>query len=308
MRISKFPVGERLDKFITQKLPDRSRSQIQKIIERGGVLVNDRVVAKHYFLREGDVITIDVAKSSKEKAFKLKKNRKIPVEIIYECDSYAVENKPAGLIIHPGDTHMENDTLVNGLLVEYPEIRKVGDNPMRPGIVHRLDKVVSGVMVVARTQEMYEHLKKQFQARTVFKHYTALVHGVLTQDHGSITFDIMRSQRQRTKMAAVPPGQGKPARTDYDLVQQFQQYALVDAYLHTGRTHQIRVHMNAIGHPIVGDNVYVPKQFHSRLQPGRIFLHSTELKFNDIDGKQVEYISSLSSDLQAILDDLYGTT
>lgn len=324
MRISDVQAGERLDRFLTSYLKEYSRSQIQKLIQADVVCVNDRPRNKHYELQAGDVIDIqDFAATSSTPAvlpmvktrkqqiadadFDMRANKNVPIEVIAETKEYVVIEKSAGVVVHPANAHPQNDTLVHGLLALYPELAGIGENKYRPGIVHRIDKDVSGVMVVARTAEMYAHLKQQFQNRTVYKEYLALVHGVLSEPHGVIDFDIVRSKRDRTKMAAVPRGGGKPARTDYNCVQQFQHYAYMSLHPETGRTHQIRVHCNAIGHPIVGDPIYHPKVFHARLQPGRLFLHAHQLKFMDVQGNVVEYMSPLPLHLQAILDDLYQT-
>lgn len=319
MRITDIQPGERLDRFLTSHLRSYARNQIQKIIKADAVAVNGRVRTKHYELQSGDVVEIndDILSTVLTNAepviqmiaaqFKMQANPAVPIEVVKETADYCIVNKPAGIVMHPGTTYQRDDTLAHGLLARYPELHDVGENALRPGIMHRLDKDVSGVIVVARTPEMYQHLKEQFQTRTVQKEYMALLHGVLSQTHGVIDFDIVRSKRNRTKMAAVPTGGGKPARTAYECVQQFQHYAYVRLHPETGRTHQIRVHCNAIGHPIVGDPVYHPKLFHARLQPGRLFLHAHSLKFHDLAGQPVAYTAPLPPDLQAILDDLYQT-
>lgn len=227
------------------------------------------------------------------------------VTILAETPDYIIVNKPAGIIVHQGQQHLNPDTLVNGLLLRYPELVGIGDDPLRPGIVHRLDQDVSGVLVVARTQMMFQHLKSQWQQHLVRKHYLALVHGRLTQPDGEIRFSIARSSQQFTKMAARPDASGKAAVTRYTVLKQFQRYALLDVEILTGRHHQIRVHLNAIGHPIVGEQVYKPKKFTSRLQPGRPFLHSAYLSFILPNGVMVGYSAPLPDTLQAILDGLH---
>lgn len=229
-------------------------------------------------------------------------NSKIVLPIIADATDYVVVNKPTGLVVHQSEIHPEPDTLVNGLLALYPDLAAVGDDPLRPGIVQRLDQTVSGVMVVAKTTTMFEHLKQQFQNHTIEKHYIALAHGQFTQLAGEINFNISRSSRNYTKMAARPNDTGKAAVTRYEVRQQFQQYTLLDIQILTGRTHQIRVHLNAIGHPLVGETVYVPKHFRSRLQPGRLFLHAALLRLILPSGETVAYEAPLPAELQAILD------
>lgn len=307
MRISEPVAGERIDRFLAGYLPHYSRSTIQKCIIQGGVLVNGAVVSKHYVLQTTDVIECDEDLLQQRKPLTLQANSQIEFEELAVTQDYIVISKPAGLVVHPGGGHNENDTLASGLLARYPELAQVGEDPLRPGIVHRLDKDVSGVMVVARTQEAFEGLKRQFMERLIYKRYFALAHGVFVDQVGTINFDIVRSTRERTKMAAVPPGQGKTALTEYEVVQQFQHYAYLSVRIHTGRTHQIRAHLNAIGHPVVGDQIYKPKNMVSRLQPGRLFLHATELQFHDAAGQLQHYTCALPTDLQAILDHLYST-
>lgn len=228
-----------------------------------------------------------------------------PVTILAETPDYIIVNKPAGIIMHQGDQHPQPDTLANALVARYPEITAVGEDPLRPGIIHRLDQDVSGVLVVARTQAMFQHLKSQWQQHLVRKHYLALVHGTMTQPDGEIKFSIARSTQQFTKMAARPDDSGKTAVTRYTVLKQFQRYALLDVEILTGRHHQIRVHLNAIGHPIVGEQIYKPKKFTSRLQPGRPFLHSASLSFALANGTIVGYSAPLPDVLQAILDGLH---
>lgn len=307
MIISDIQIGERLDRFLANTLPTTSRTVIQHRIQDGSITVNGKVVVKHYALKAGDTIELSETATQPPIQFTLEANSAVQVNVIDEQPDYVVIHKAAGVIVHPGDGHMMNDTLVSGILAKYPEIADVGDSPLRPGIVHRLDKDVSGVMVVARNMKMFAHLKQQFQNRSVVKKYVALVHGVLSQPVGEITLSISRSQRDRKKMAAHRDESGKPAHTLYSVIQQFQHYALVSVQILTGRTHQIRVHFNAIGHPVVGDTVYKPKKLKSRLLLDRIFLHAQELHFSTLEGKTVEYTVPIPSTLQQIVDDLYST-
>lgn len=228
--------------------------------------------------------------------------------IIKETADYLVINKPAGLLVH-GAPHIKEITLADWLLEKYPQIAKVGESPERPGIVHRLDKDVSGLMVVAKNQITYEHLKAQFQDRTLTKEYTALVYGRLLKDEGDIDFPIKRS-RQGFKMAAVPQNFNQEQETVRKAMTHFQvidariNYTLLKLRIKTGRTHQIRVHLAAYGHPIVGDNLYGTKTTkikNKKISLGRIFLASTLLEFSDPQGQVVSTQIDLPADLQAFL-------
>lgn len=307
MIISDSNTGDRLDRFLAQQLPNLSRSLIQNHIKDGSIIVNEKTVMKSYILKEGDEIKMPDTISVPQDEFSLEPNKNIEIDVIEETKDYVVINKTAGLVVHPGSTHLQNDTLVNGMLAHYPELATIGEDPMRPGIVHRLDKDVSGIMVIARTKEMLDSLKQQFKKRAVTKIYTALVHGILTESYGEINLPISRSLRDRSKMAAHTDGSGKSAYTEYSVIQQFQHYALLSLQIHTGRTHQIRVHCNAIGHPIVGDNVYKPKNLKSRILLNRLFLHAEKLEFKDMDDNLVSYAEPIPKQLQAIVDDLYST-
>lgn len=226
----------------------------------------------------------------------------IILPILADTHDYVIINKPAGVVVHQSAIHPAPDTVVNGLLALYPALAAVGDDPLRSGIVQRLDQNVSGVMVVAKTPAMLAHLKAQFQTHTIQKKYRALAHGQFSKTSGEIAFNIARSAQRYTKMAARPDASGKDAVTRYTVLQQFQRYALLELEIVTGRTHQIRVHLNAIGHPLVGETIYVPKHFHSRLQPGRLFLHAAALRFLELNGQAVTSTAPLPTELQAILD------
>lgn len=228
-------------------------------------------------------------------------NPTVQLPIIADTDDYIVIDKPSGVIVHQTQVHPEPNTIVNGLLALYPQLAEVGDDALRPGIVQRLDQCVSGVMVVAKTQSMFEYLKTQFQQHAVHKRYLALAHGKFSQAGGEITFSIARSERDFTKMAARPDESGKTAHTKYTVIKQYQHYTYLELEISTGRTHQIRVHLNALGHPLVGETTYLPKNFRSRLQPGRLFLHAADLSFTLPNGSEVHYSSPLPKPLQAIL-------
>ncbi len=231
-------------------------------------------------------------------------------EIISETNDYLVINKPAGLLVH-GGIGIVGETLVDWLLKKYPDIKNVGEDPERPGIVHRLDKDVSGLMVVCKNQKTYEHIKAQFQDRSIKKEYTALVYGKLTKDDDEIDFPIKRSSGG-FKMAAVPRNFAthsddkiRHAVTLVKVIKKMVNYTLVNLNIKTGRTHQIRVHLFAYGHPIVGDNLYctrITKLKNQKHNLGRVFLVSTKLEFNDLDDVRQEFQISLPTSLLKFLE------
>lgn len=292
--------NQRLDKFLTEHLPI-TRSQIQKLIKSGAVLVNKQKVSVHNFLKAGDQINIaSKAINDINREKKLTADKNVKFKIVYEDDNIAVIDKPAGLLVHPTE-QMENKTLAAGLLAKWPEIKKVGDNPLRPGIVHRLDKNVSGLLLVAKTQKAFDYFKKQFQKRKVKKLYTALVHGVMEKPEGEINLPIARS-KTKGRMAVKSQEQGgKEAITKYWVTKQFKNFTLLDVEILTGRTHQIRAHLNALQHPVVGDSLYSQKWVREKLILNRPFLHSSFLNFQNLDGKTLEFKSKLPAVLHRIL-------
>lgn len=305
--------GERLDKFLTEKLSDKTRSQIQKLIKAGAILVNDEVKSVHYFLKIDDVIKIgDIPTVAEElKIEDVDSGILVEPQVIAETNDYLVINKPAGLMVHPAEGVSEK-TLVDWLMKKYPTIAKVGEDPMRPGIVHRLDKEVSGLMVIAKNQNFFDIIKEQFQKRTVKKTYIALVYGQIEKETDEINFPIDRSSDGH-KMVAIPATvkgdaneRGKRAITNYFIRERFINYTFLDVDILTGRTHQIRVHMTAFGHPIVGDDMYSTKttrEKNKRANLGRIFLVSRRLSFVDGAGQVQEFNIELPKDLQKFLEE-----
>ncbi len=234
---------------------------------------------------------------------------------VFENKNYLVINKPSGLLVH-GAPHIKEPTLVDQLLKKYPDLARVGEDPDRPGIVHRLDKEVSGLMVIPKTQDAFDNLKKQFQARTVNKKYTALVYGKIEKDEDEINFPITRSSKG-FKMAAKPftakgevSKDGKQAITEFEVKKRFINYTLLKIKIKTGRTHQIRVHLLAYAHPIVGDNLYSTKKTREKntclrrqekINLGRIFLVADELSFVDMKGEKQEFKVGLPEELKSFL-------
>lgn len=240
----------------------------------------------------------------------LKANPLIKFKVIYQDNNLIVIDKPAGLITHPTKSEQDN-TLVNGLIAHCPEIKDVGDPPasssqvnLRPGLIHRLDKDTSGLMVVAKNNKTFSHFKKQFQERKVIKYYLALVIGQIKEKRGIITKAISFSKKNRLKRSVLLDEKAKPAWTEYKVLKRFKDYSLLEVYLKTGRTHQIRVHLSSIGHPIAGDKQY---KFKRQICPdglNRQFLHAGYLKFQSTDGKMMEFKSELPSELKETLKGL----
>lgn len=291
--------GERVDRAVAL-LTGWSRAEVQALIDQDAVRVDGRAVAKSRRLEEGDVVEL----LAEPAAAGLPVAQAIPVTVIDADDAVIVVDKPAGLVVHPGAGHPDG-TLVNGLLAIYPELAGVGD-PARPGIVHRLDRDTSGLMVVARTPAAYDALVAALAARTVDRQYLALVRGVPEAASGLIDAPIGRSVRRPTRMA-VREG-GRQARTRYEVLQQFTDppCSLLRCSLETGRTHQIRVHLAAIHHPVVGDPAYGGAT--AGLALARPFLHAAALAFaHPISGEHREFASPLPPDLRQVLDRLGGS-
>jgi 23S rRNA pseudouridine1911/1915/1917 synthase len=248
-------VGQRLDKYITKRFPEYSRSMIQDVIKDGLVTVNGTIAKASYKLRSGDKIDIQLPKLILPKAEPVD----IPLDIIYEDEHMLAINKSPDFVVHPSKGHWD-DTLVNALLHHVGDLPET-DDVYRPGIVHRIDKNTSGVILAAKTHKAHESLTNQFMARTVDKGYVALVERVPEFDEDWIDKDIARHRKYRERMAVVAPGTGKSSQSKYQVLERFQSHALVFVRPKTGRTHQIRVHMSAIRHPLVGDLIYGGKEF-----------------------------------------------
>ncbi|MDD4995241.1 MAG: RluA family pseudouridine synthase [Patescibacteria group bacterium] len=284
--------GARLDVFLA--LSARiSRSRAQKMIRSGGVMINGRPETPHFSMRPGDrVELVPLAE---------KKIRKITprISVVHKDNDFIVINKPNGIVVHAPNEKYSEPTVVDFLLKKFPEIAKVGD-PRRPGIVQRLDRDVSGLMVVARNKKSYAHLRSAFESRAVKKIYLGLAHGRLDQDEGEINFKIARSVR-RARMAARPESQeGKEALTRYCVIQRFPSFTLTEIEILTGRTHQIRAHFFAIGHPLAGDALYRAKR-PGKIRAPRLFLHSTYLGFYDMADKWREFRSEPPEELNTFL-------
>jgi 23S rRNA pseudouridine1911/1915/1917 synthase len=226
--------------------------------------------------------------------------------IIFESPDYLVLDKPSGLLVHAAEHHEGEATLVDWLKTNYPDTKNVGEDPARPGIIHRLDMDVSGAIVVARTQKMYEHLKNQFKKHEVEKMYLALVHGVPGKPDGTISFPLGRSRRNAGRMASQPTAteRTRDAITHYAVREQFTHLTLLEITIETGRTNQIRAHLLAFGLPIVGDTVYASRWVKQKVAFDRPFLHSWKLGFTDLTGTRQSYESPLPTKLTGLLEKL----
>ncbi|HYV34027.1 MAG TPA: RluA family pseudouridine synthase [Candidatus Limnocylindria bacterium] len=292
----------RLDKYLAEQLPAISRSQIQRDIEGGCVEVNGAIVTESKFVvRINDKI---VYKPSEVASDELKATN-TPLKILYNNHGLLIIDKPAGMTVHPG-AGFKGETLASALLFMFKDIHLVGEDH-RPGIVHRLDKETSGVILVATTPEMYEHLKDAFLERKVKKEYIALVYGKLEKSYGFIETPIGKSKSDFRKQTTKNPVEGKEAITEYKVLEELRHgvdiYTLIRVKLHTGRTHQIRVHLNSIGNPLMGDSLYGNKK---TVLKGldRQFLHAKKIEVQLPSKTWIEAESELADDLKDVLKSL----
>ena len=286
----------RLDQFLAQQDIGLTRSRLRQLIDGGDVLVNGAAAKPAHRVRPGDRVLVSVPPPKPSVAVP----QDIPLTVVYQDADLVVIDKPAGLAAHPGPGHPDQ-TLVNGLLALCPDIQGIGGE-IRPGIVHRLDKDTSGLMIAAKTETAHYGLSQQIKDRAVEKGYLALVEGVLSQDSGVIDAPIGRDPRRRTRMAVTAGG--RESRTGYRLLEQAGRYSLLELQLHTGRTHQARVHLAWLGHPLLGDAVYGKR---SPLLP-RHFLHAHSLAFaHPATSEPLEFRSPLHADLEAALEAARGT-
>jgi 23S rRNA pseudouridine1911/1915/1917 synthase len=296
LTVADHDIDARLDKALAARLQDLSRSEIQTLIKADGVRVDGVIVRKPaYRLTPGEVIQISLAEAEPETI----DPEPIPLEVIYADDDLAAINKPAGMVVHPAYGNRAG-TLVNALLYHWPEVRGVGPEP-RFGIVHRLDMDTSGVLVIARNEAALKTLQQQFKQRVTTKHYLALVEGTPDSDAGLIDAPIGRDPNRRKRMAVVRDG--KPAQTRYDVLEHFIETTLIRLELLTGRTHQIRVHLQWLGYPIVGDTVYGFRK--QRIKMKRLFLHASELEIDQpTTGERLTFRAPLPEHLEDVLTKL----
>lgn len=310
--------GKRLDAFLAERIADRSRSRIQKMIEAGDVLLNDEETKPSFKLRTGDEIEVELSELEAETF----EPEDIPLDIVYEDEHLAVINKPAGLVVHPG-AGIRGGTLANALAYHFgfgvldfggpdsqTEQSKIQNLKSKIGIVHRLDKLTSGLIVVAKTQAAHENLTAQFHDRKVYKRYMALVHGEIWEDTGTIDAPIAREKHNRTKMGVR--AHGRSALSIWRVRERFEKFTLLDVEIKTGRTHQIRVHLAHMNNPVVGDETYnagrdktVANQTIRKAiaNLGRFFLHAEKLGFtHPVTGQKMNFTAPLPDELTAFLE------
>lgn len=302
-KIPKEYSGERLDSFLHSKFTDFSRNWLQKLIKKGNATVNGRKASASKKCKTNDVINFELElppEISLEPEISLGEK----IKIIFENDDFVIVNKPSGISSHPSHTE-HSGTLVNWLLALYPNIKSVGDSlengNIRPGIVHRLDKDTSGVMVVAKNQQTFLWLKKQFQTHRVTKRYLALVNGAPKTDEGKIELNIARSKTDPTKNVAVNAKNiGRTALTYWRVIRKYPDHTLLESTPKTGRMHQIRVHLKAIGLPVSGDKKYGEKRKDPK-HLGRMFLHAEYLSFALENGEKFSFTAPLPQELEECL-------
>ncbi|MGB6946428.1 MAG: RluA family pseudouridine synthase [Bryobacteraceae bacterium] len=286
--------GKRLDQFLRERLPQFSRSRLQDWIEQGRVLVDGLPAKRSYLVKGAERIHVHPAELPPLRATP----EDLPVEVLYEDADVIAINKPAGMVVHTG-AGQHSGTLVNALLHRFGKLSSVGGE-LRPGIVHRLDRFTSGVILIARNDAAHRNLAEQFASRQVEKIYVALVHGRLKNDQGRITTPIARDPVRRVRMTARLD-HGRQAITSYQVLKRFDRLTFLEVKIGTGRTHQIRVHLASIGHPVVGDKLYgAPAS-----ELGRFFLHARQISFTSpSSGERITVNAPLPADLESYLGTL----
>lgn len=283
--------GSRVDIYLAEQMPAISRSKIQALIKEGRVLVNDQQERASYRVEAGDLISVDLPPEPVVEA------ENISLDVLYEDSDLVIINKAAGMVVHPAHGHMSG-TLVNAALARWPQMAEVGGIE-RAGVVHRIDKDTSGLIVLAKTLSALAHLQAQFQKHQVYKRYYALVEGVPLHASGIIDAPIGRDPEQRKRMAVLHSG--RRSLTHYEVLEDFGAYALLSVEIKTGRTHQIRVHLSWLGYPVVGDQVYGRRKVHIPLK--RFFLHAADLRLvSPSTSETLSFNAPLPTDLTSALD------
>lgn len=304
LTVSEGDEGTRLDAYLATRIDGWSRARLQRLIEAGDVLVNSKQAKASYKVSAKDEIEVELTPPPSANFTA----ENIPIDIVYEDDQLIVVNKPAGLVVHPA-AGVFSGTLANALAYHFQQLSNAGS--IRPGIVHRLDKDTSGLLVAAKTEAAHEHLADQFRARRVFKSYVALVYGVVREESGRIEQPIARDPGNRTRMAVVAGGRG--ALSLYKVRRRYDSFTLVDVELKTGRTHQIRVHLAWMKHPVVADELYsggrennldVRRRALIR-KLNRQFLHAERLGFSHPEtGEEMTFTAPMTEALTHLLDEL----
>ena len=284
--------GKRLDSYINSKVETISRSHVQKLIEEQLIKVDGLIQKSSYKIKKGQGIELNVPEPKKLELIA----QDIPVQILYEDEDLVVVNKPKGMVVHPACGNYEG-TLVNALLHQCSHLSSI-NGVIRPGIVHRIDKDTSGVLVVAKNDNAHMKLSEQFKEHSIKRRYVALVYGNIKTERGTINAPIGRHKTERKKMAII--AEGRSAVTHFEVIERFEGYSLIEATLETGRTHQIRVHMTYIGHSVAGDEVYGPKK--QKIKTKGQMLHAELLGFiHPVTGEYLEFEAPLPEEFKEVL-------
>ncbi|MFC1809875.1 RluA family pseudouridine synthase [Patescibacteria group bacterium] len=306
MIVSKADNGKRLDKFLVENYKDFSRSVLQKLIKEGEVLVNMKKASAHYKIKEDDDINVNLP----DLDFKFPEPEDIKLEVVFENNDILVVNKPSGMVVHPTNEGKHfTGTLVNALLNNpgKENLSNVGGD-LRPGIVHRLDKDTSGLLIIAKNNKIHRYLIKKMKERTIEKTYYALILGEPETEEGTIDAPLTRARRDYKRITLSTEGEGREAITKYKVKNVFEyegkRFSLIEANILTGRTHQIRVHFSSIGHPVIGDEIYGNKKVNSLFKLDRFFLHAAQLKFEMPDGTEIKIKKDLPKELKKVIHNL----
>ncbi len=290
-------MDERLDKFLSAVLPDQSRSYLQKIIKDGSVLVNGKAQKASYRMEDQDEVLVDLPELKEPEI----EAENIPLDILYEDDDLLMVNKPKGMVVHPSAGHLTG-TLVNAVMYHCKDRLSGINGVMRPGIVHRIDMDTTGVLVICKNDKAHNHVAAQLKEHSITRKYRAIVHGVIKEEEGTVDASIGRHPVERKKMAAGVKN-GKRAVTHYRVLQRFRNHTYIECQLETGRTHQIRVHMASIGHPLLGDTVYGPAKNPLHLQGQTLhaqvlgLIHPSTGEYLEVEAPLPEYFEKLLKSL-----------
>lgn len=297
-KIEEALAGERIDKFLSDSLPDVSRSYIQKLIKDGQVTVNQKTVKSNYKLNAGDLLSMEKPELQEPDI----EAEDIPLDILYEDSDLLIINKPKGMVVHPSAGHYSG-TLVNALMHYCKEDLSGINGVLRPGIVHRIDMDTTGSLLVCKNDFTHNHIAEQLKVHSITRVYHAIVHGVIKDDEGTINAPIGRHPIDRKKMS-INHKNGKEAVTHYKVLKRFKNFTYIECRLETGRTHQIRVHMSSIGHPLLGDSVYGPAKSPYKLQGQTLhaktigIIHPRTEEYVEVNAPLPEYFSDLLKKLE----------
>lgn len=290
-------MDERLDKFLSAVLLDQSRSYLQKMIKDGSVLVNGKAQKASYRMEDQDEVLVDLPELKEPEI----EAENIPLDILYEDDDLLMVNKPKGMVVHPSAGHLTG-TLVNAVMYHCKDCLSGINGVMRPGIVHRIDMDTTGVLVICKNDKAHNHVAAQLKEHSITRKYRAIVHGVIKEEEGTVDASIGRHPVERKKMAAGVKN-GKRAVTHYRVLQRFRNHTYIECQLETGRTHQIRVHMASIGHPLLGDTVYGPAKNPMHLQGQTLhaqvlgLIHPSTGEYLEVEAPLPEYFEKLLKSL-----------